>query len=110
MAKTLFVIGTGTDVGKTYVTGLIVKKLREHGRKAAYFKAAMSGNERNAQGNLIPGDALHVKTISGIEQPLATMCPYVYEPAVWLHRSRGTRSSCRASPKICTACARRTIL
>ena len=75
MAKTLFVIGTGTDVGKTYVTGLIVKKLREHGRKAAYFKAAMSGNERDAQGNLIPSDALHVKTISGIEQPLTTMCP-----------------------------------
>lgn len=50
MAKTLFVIGTGTDVGKTYVTGLIVKKLREHGRKAAYFKAAMSGNERDEIG------------------------------------------------------------
>ena len=85
MAKTLFVIGTGTDVGKTYVTGLIVKKLREHGRKAAYFKAAMSGNDRDAQGNLIPGDALHVKTISGIEQSLATMCPYVYERAVSPH-------------------------
>ena len=59
MAKTLFVIGTGTDVGKTYVTGLIVKKLREHGRKVAYFKAAMSGNERDTQGNLIPGSELY---------------------------------------------------
>lgn len=29
MSKNLFVTGTGTDVGKTYVTGLIVKKLRE---------------------------------------------------------------------------------
>lgn len=85
MAKTLFVIGTDTDVGKTYVTGLILKKMREHGRKAAYFKAAMSGNERDAQGDLIPGDALHVKTISGIEQPLTTMCPYVYERAVSPH-------------------------
>ena len=37
MAKTLFVIGTGTDVGKTYVTGLIVKKLREYGRKGGLF-------------------------------------------------------------------------
>ena len=25
----LFVTGTGTDVGKTYVTGLLLKKLRE---------------------------------------------------------------------------------
>ena len=27
MSKGLFITGTGTDVGKTYVTGLIVKKL-----------------------------------------------------------------------------------
>lgn len=29
MAKALFVTGTGTDVGKTYVTALMVKKLAE---------------------------------------------------------------------------------
>ena len=45
MSKGLFITGTGTDVGKTYVTGLIVKKLQETGAKAAYYKAAMSGNE-----------------------------------------------------------------
>lgn len=28
MSKNLFITGTGTDVGKTYVTGLILKKLR----------------------------------------------------------------------------------
>lgn len=26
MAKKLFITGTGTDIGKTYVTGLILKK------------------------------------------------------------------------------------
>ena len=31
MAKKLFVTGTGTDVGKTYVTGLILKKLHQNG-------------------------------------------------------------------------------
>ena len=46
MSKNIFVTGTGTDVGKTYVTGLIVKKLRERDQKAAYYKAAMSGNDR----------------------------------------------------------------
>ena len=85
MAKKLFITGTGTDIGKTYVTGLILKKLQESGRGAAYYKAAMSGNERDADGNLIPGDALHVKTASGIAQPLETMCPYVYEAAVSPH-------------------------
>ena len=85
MSKNIFITGTGTDVGKTYVTGLILKKLNESGRNAAYFKAAMSGNERSADGSLIPGDALFVKTVSGISQPLDEMCPYIYETAVSPH-------------------------
>ena len=31
MGKALFITGTGTDIGKTYVTGLIVKRLKEAG-------------------------------------------------------------------------------
>lgn len=85
MSKTIFITGTGTDVGKTYVTGLIVKKLRAAGKHAAYYKAAMSGNERRDDGSLIPGDALQVKSMSGIEQPLEEMCPYIYETAVSPH-------------------------
>ena len=85
MTKKLFITGTGTDIGKTYVTGLIVKKLREAGHRAAYYKAAMSGNAKDAQGRLIPGDALQVKNMSGIEQPTEEMCPYVYEVAVSPH-------------------------
>ena len=85
MCKGLFITGTGTDVGKTFVTGLIVKKLAQAGCKAAYYKAAMSGNVRRADGSLIPGDALYVQTVSGISQPLETACPYVYEAAVSPH-------------------------
>ncbi len=85
MSKKLFITGTGTDVGKTYVSALILKKLKESGVSAAYYKAAMSGNERRADGSLIPGDALHVKRASGISQPLEEMCPYVYETAVSPH-------------------------
>ena len=85
MTKKLFITGTGTDIGKTYVTGLIVKKLQEAGHKAAYYKAAMSGNAKDAAGKLIPGDALQVKTMSGIAQPTEEMCPYVYEVAVSPH-------------------------
>jgi len=85
MAKKLFITGTGTDVGKTYVSALILKKLRENNINAAYFKAAMSGNRRDENGMLIPGDALEVKTVSGISQPLDEMCPYVYETAVSPH-------------------------
>lgn len=85
MGKGLFVTGTGTDVGKTFVAALLVKKLHASGRGAAYYKAAMSGNARDAAGRLVPGDAAHVRAVSGIAQPLAEMCPYVYEAAVSPH-------------------------
>ncbi len=85
MSKNLFITGTGTDVGKTFVTGLIIKKLKEAGKNPSYYKAAMSGNERRKDGSLIPGDALWVKEISGIQQPLEEMCPYIYENAYSPH-------------------------
>ena len=85
MSKKLFVTGTGTDVGKTYVTALMVKKLHGAGLRAAYYKAAMSGNVRRPDGTLIPGDALCVQQVSGIGQPLESMCPYVYENAYSPH-------------------------
>lgn len=85
MSRNIFITGTGTDVGKTYVTGLILKKLAESGAHCAYYKAAMSGNERDSTGRLLPGDALRVKQISGISQPVEEMCPYIYERAVSPH-------------------------
>lgn len=85
MSKNLFVTGTGTDIGKTYVSALIVKKLCDNNKRAAYYKAAMSGNEHASDGSLIPGDAVFVKEVSGIEQPVHEMCPYVYETAVSPH-------------------------
>ncbi len=85
MSKKLFITGTGTDIGKTFVTGLIVKKLHKSGLRAGYYKAAVSGNTRGADGHLIAGDPLQVQKISGISQPLDEMCPYVYEHAYSPH-------------------------
>jgi len=85
MSRNLFITGTGTEIGKTYISALIVKKLHEAGVNVAYYKAAMSGNERRPDGSLIPGDALFVKELSGIPQSLESMCPYVYEHAVSPH-------------------------
>lgn len=85
MSKNIFVTGTGTEIGKTYVAGLLVKKLHEAGEKSAYYKAAMSGNDKDADGNLIPGDAKFVKELGGIDQDLNEMCPYIYERAYSPH-------------------------
>ncbi len=85
LGKRLFITGTGTDVGKTFISGLIVKKLLESGAKTAYFKAAMSGNDVGRDGRLIPGDAVAIQRLSGTTQSLESMCPFVYKNAVSPH-------------------------
>ena len=84
-SRNIFVVGTGTDIGKTYVAGLILKKLLSEGINAAYFKAAMSGNARDSENAIIPGDAVYVKGVSGTNQPLSEMCRYIYEAAYSPH-------------------------
>lgn len=85
MGKAIFVTGTGTDVGKTYVTGLLVKKIRDAGLDGSYYKAALSGAEPDGQGNLVPGDAAWVKETAGIPDPLEDLVTYVYREAVSPH-------------------------
>lgn len=85
MSKGLFVIGTGTDIGKTYVTGLLLKYLRDSGYNACYFKAALSGAVKNPDGALIPGDAVEVLSMANLDEDTDFVVPYVYETAVSPH-------------------------
>ena len=85
MGKCIFVTGTGTDIGKTYVTGLLVKKLRQSGRNAGYYKAAISGAEKDSNGRLLAGDALYVNEQAGIGETQERLVSYVYEQAVSPH-------------------------
>ena len=85
MGKAIFVTGTGTDVGKTYVTGLLVKKIRDAGLDGSYYKAALSGAEPDGNGKLVPGDAAWVKETAGLKDPLTDLVTYVYREAVSPH-------------------------
>ena len=85
MKKALFITGTGTDIGKTYVTGLIVKKLRNAGLNAGYYKAALSGAEPDANGTLQPGDAIYVNRVANIGEKTENLVSYVYKEAVSPH-------------------------
>ena len=78
MSRALFVTATGTDAGKTYVTALIVKRLREAGINAGYYKAALSGAEERG-GKLVPGDADFVARTSGMTETPESLVSYVYK-------------------------------
>ncbi|MBQ3311223.1 dethiobiotin synthase [bacterium] len=84
MSKNIFITGVGTDVGKTYVTALIVKYLKDLGYKSGYYKAAVSGNER-INGELVAGDAKYVKDIANLSENPNDMVSYIYEEAISPH-------------------------
>lgn len=84
MGKKIFITATGTDIGKTFVTALIVKKLRDAGYNAGYYKAALSGAEVTENG-LIPGDAYYVNKIANINEKMDNLVSYIYKEAVSPH-------------------------
>lgn len=85
MSKGIFITATGTDVGKTFVTGLVVKKLRYAGLNAGYYKAALSGAELQPDGSWLPGDAAYVAKTAGLNEAPENLVSYIYKTAVSPH-------------------------
>ena len=79
-SKGLYILGTGTDVGKTYITALWLKRLREAGHDVAYYKAAVSGAP-----SITESDAGYVKEVAGLSQADETLLSYVFDEAVSPH-------------------------
>lgn len=84
MTKAIFITATGTDLGKTYISALIVKKLRKLGYNCGYFKPALSGAEI-INGKLIPGDCKFVIDTAGINVNPLDCVSFVYKTAVSPH-------------------------
>ena len=84
MNKGYFVTATGTDVGKTFITALLVKKWRDSGIDAGYYKAALSGAELR-DGKWVRGDADYVKRIANLSDTQEQLVSYVYKEAVSPH-------------------------
>ena len=84
MSKGYFVTATGTDVGKTFITTLLVKKWRDSGIDAGYYKAALSGAELR-DGKWVAGDADYVKRTANLSDTQEQLVSYVYKEAVSPH-------------------------
>ncbi|MBN8046878.1 dethiobiotin synthase [Paraclostridium bifermentans] len=83
-SKGIFITGTDTDVGKTYISAMIMKSLVKSNINATYFKAALSGADE-IDNKLIPGDAKYVCDISGIDPNYDEMVSYTFKTAVSPH-------------------------
>lgn len=88
MKSGVFVTGTDTEVGKTFISSLLVKGLRDYGINAGYFKGVLSGAIEE-DGKLIPEDAKEVCEISGLKEEYNNMVSYTlknpYSPHLAAH-------------------------
>ena len=84
MTRGIFVTAIGTDVGKTYVSALLVKKMRDLGYNCGYFKPALSGAEE-INGEIIPWDCAYVLKTAGINKKPQDVASYIFKTAVSPH-------------------------
>jgi dethiobiotin synthetase len=71
----LFITGTDTGVGKTYVAALIARSLAACGRSVGVYKPAASGCFRGRQGELVSEDAVALWEAAGRPSDLEHVCP-----------------------------------
>jgi len=70
----LFITGSDTDVGKTYVGALIAAELRRAGYRVGVYKPAASGCRRQ-RGSLVSDDAATLWEAAGRPGRLDEVCP-----------------------------------
>jgi dethiobiotin synthetase len=77
MSRGLFITGTGTGVGKTYVATLIARALAASGKRVGVYKPAASGCERR-DGRLESPDAISLWEAAGRPGSLEKVCPQMF--------------------------------
>ena len=77
----IFVTGTDTDVGKTYVATLLAAQLVKNGIRVIPRKPVESGCQ-NSDGELIPADASALKRAAAYVGDLSEVCAYRFEAAL----------------------------
>ena len=76
----IFITATGTDIGKTYVSALLVKLLRQMGLNCGYYKPALSGLSSD-----VVNDVEYVAQISGGKFSIENNVSYSFREAVSPH-------------------------
>ena len=80
----LFVVGTDTGVGKTYIASLIAKSLRQAGRKVGVYKPVASGCQTVGK-TTVSDDAVALWEAAGQPGTLSAVCPQRFRAPVAPH-------------------------
>lgn len=81
VVRGLFITGTDTNVGKTQVAAALAAQFKQAGYAVKVRKPAATGCTR-IDDHLVAADAQLLHIASDAQEPLETICPYLFEPAV----------------------------
>jgi len=84
MSKNIFITATGTDIGKTYVSALIIKQMRAEGLNCGYYKPVLSGVSEK-DGKLTESDCNYVINTAKIPASADDSVSYWWKEAVSPH-------------------------
>src|SRR3954469_2349385 len=93
MTLGLFITGTGTGVGKTYVGALVARTLRDAGKRVGVYKPVASGCEIHG-GKLVSPNAMALWEAAGRPGTLEQVCPQLFTAPLAPHlaaRAEGRR-------------------
>jgi len=82
--KSVFITGTDTDAGKTYVSVLLLNAINTAGFKTIGFKPIAAGCEQTPKG-LRNDDALNLQTAASRKVPYAMVNPIAFPPPIAPH-------------------------
>jgi len=89
MPQSYFVIGTDTNVGKTYVASALLRHFVSSGKRAVGMKPVASGCELSAhgiwQGQLVNDDVVALYEAGNVPAALELINPYHFVPAIAPH-------------------------
>lgn len=77
----IFITGTDTGVGKTYLSSRLIKALRQHGLSITARKPVESGCYKTSEGSLFPDDGNRLFEAVGNDS-LESITPYRFEAAL----------------------------
>lgn len=81
-AKALFVTGTDTGAGKTFVASALARALRLRGRDVGVMKPVASGCVLHDDGTLESADSRELLAASGATDPVELVTPVAFAPAL----------------------------
>lgn len=102
MKRCVFITGTDTGVGKSFVSCLLLRAFKQQGLKTFALKPIASGAKANAAGSLRNDDALQLQQHATIKKPYAVVNPICFAEAIAPHIAAGKMHAKISHAELCS--------